>query len=163
VRLRYSWTKGLVATFHLFRETERADALGLGVLNGEFFGLDACPHLEQAELANDVLLAAIYELSTFDEMTPKKKAQGRRRIAYAALDVEELGSVYEGLLDFRPAIDTEARTFALVPGNERKESGSYYTPSTLVAELIKSALEPVLDALSGDERWLAAGPAPGEA
>ena len=70
-----------------------------------------------------------------------------RRVNYAALDVEELGSIYESLLDFHPAIDADAAgqpVFALIKGPERKTTGSYYTPPQLVAELIKSALDPVI-------------------
>ena len=47
--------RGLVATFTLFREPDRALVLGLGVLDGELFGLDACPNLEPSQLRNDTL------------------------------------------------------------------------------------------------------------
>ena len=114
------------------------------MLDGELFGLDACPNLEPAQLRNDTLLQAIFELSTFEEKAKSRKRQGRRRVSYAALDVEELGSVYEGLLELHPKADPAARTFGFVKGGERKSTGSYYTPKELVAELIKSALEPVL-------------------
>jgi type I restriction-modification system DNA methylase subunit len=60
--------------------------------------------------------------------------------------VEELGSVYESLLDYHPEvkIDGERSKFKLIAGTERKSTGSYYTPPELVRELIKSALEPVI-------------------
>ena len=69
----------------------------------------------------------------------------RQRVNYAALDVEELGSVYESLLDFRPVISKEpdGRKFDLGVGGERKTTGSYYTRPELVRELIESALIPV--------------------
>ena len=65
-----------------------------------------------------------------------------RRINYAALDVEELGSVYESLLDFQPVfVEQNGKTeFRLLTGTERKSTGSYYTPPELVNELIQSAL-----------------------
>ena len=71
----------------------------------------------------------------------------RQRVNYAALDVEELGSVYESLLDFRPVIskESDARKFELGVGSERKMTGSYYTRPELVRELIQSALVPVLE------------------
>jgi hypothetical protein len=61
--------------------------------------------------------------------------------------VEELGSVYESLLDFQPVIKThsEGLTFTLATGSERKSTGSYYTRPELVRELIESALVPVLE------------------
>ena len=64
-----------------------------------------------------------------------------------ALDVEELGSVYESLLDFHPQIQARQGIyqFQLVTGSDRKTTGSYYTPPELVGQLIKSALEPVIE------------------
>jgi len=131
---------GRKQAFLLFREEERASALGLAALNGELFGPAACTHIEDARCANVDLLIAIFNISTF-------KDQGiRRRVNYAALDVEELGSVYESLLDFHPLVELEpAPRFDLVTGSERKQTGSYYTPPSLVAELIKSALVPVIN------------------
>ena len=66
---------------------------------------------------------------------------------YAALDVEELGSVYESLLDFHPQVNLSQGKyeFLLVSGSDRKTTGAYYTPSELVAQLVKSALEPVIE------------------
>ena len=138
--------QGMRATFDLFRQEEAAAELGLGALNGELFAIPSCMHLEGAHVRNDRLLDALFRLSTFEETEGRSRRRrgGRRRVAFAAIDVEELGSVYEGLLDFHPLIDVEARRFTLVSGNERKSTGSYYTPKDLVGELIKSALEPVL-------------------
>src|SRR5216684_6983265 len=80
-------------------------------------------------------------------LTARKKQAPRRRVNFAGLDVEELGSVYESLLDYYPqvTIDGERSSFELVAGSERKSTGSYYTPPELVRELIKSALEPVIE------------------
>jgi hypothetical protein len=77
--------------------------------------------------------------------SPDKEKQLLRRVNYAALDVEELGSVYESLLDFAPKIETQSYQFKLVTGSDRKSTGSYYTPPELVAQLIKTALEPVIE------------------
>jgi hypothetical protein len=71
-------------------------------------------------------------------------------VDYRNMGPEELGSVYESLLELVPAIDLPARTFGFVgrteegstAGNARKLTGSYYTPDSLVQELIKSALDP---------------------
>jgi type I restriction-modification system DNA methylase subunit len=60
------------------------------------------------------------------------------------LDVEELGSIYEGLLDYHPQVSLDPPGFALAAGSERKSTGSYYTPLELVRELIESALVPVM-------------------
>ena len=48
------------------------------------------------------------------------------------LDVEELGSIYESLLDYHPQVLRDPWCFALTVGSQRKETGSYYTPPELV-------------------------------
>jgi hypothetical protein len=117
-----------------------ASALGLPVLNGDLFApqaLDACT------ISNRDLLEAFWFLAWYQE----SRTSPPRRVNYAALDVEELGSVYESLLEFHPAIDWDATRrpgFSFVTGSERKTTGSYYTPPQLVSELIQSALEPVI-------------------
>ncbi|MBK6662035.1 MAG: N-6 DNA methylase [Thermoflexaceae bacterium] len=86
------------------------------------------------------LKAAVRGLS----LAPTKS--GYRRINYRDLDVEELGSVYESLLDEQPSLRSGAgrALFTLASGGERKTTGSYYTPSVLVQELLRSALDPVI-------------------
>ena len=125
-----------------------APALGLPALGG-LFAPDQCPHLDATQVTNERLLAAIRALSFFpsDDVLV--------RVNYRDMGTEELGSVYESLLDLHPRIDVEARpwVFGFVSdveagstrGSARKLTGSYYTPSSLVNELIKSALEPVME------------------
>ncbi|MBC7252701.1 MAG: N-6 DNA methylase [Actinobacteria bacterium] len=129
----------LQATFDLFRRQELGALLQVPPLNGELFEET---ELDRCALYNRDLLAALRELSTYAE----DARSPRRRVNYSALNVEELGSVYESLLDYHPAfLEREGRAdFRLVPGTERKATGSYYTPPELVNELVKSALEPVL-------------------
>ena len=130
---------GLRTTFRVFREEDLAQRLELHALNGELFGEAACRDLEGACMPNEALLGAIRLLSTFLD------GDIRRRVNYAALDVEEFGSVYESLLDFHPDVQHNPWGFALVAGSERKQTGSYYTPRELVQELIESALVPVIE------------------
>ena len=92
-------------------------------------------------MRNADLLRAIRALSLYRE----KESKALRRVNYGALDVEELGSVYESLLDYRPVIGAGGGSFDLVTGTERKTTGSYYTRPELVQELIKSALVPVIE------------------
>ena len=132
--------EGLKQTFLLFRDEKHAAMLGLTALDGELFGGAACADLEQAACRNEDLLRALFHLSTFeDKPEGKAKKRGvRRRVNYAGLDVEELGSVYEGLLELPPAgRPASAGRFDLVAGSERKQTGSYYTPHALVMELIE--------------------------
>ena len=135
---------GLAETFRIFRNEESAQALGLSPLNGELFGSDACKDIEDASCTNEDFLRAMRALSTFND-------DGiRRRVNYAHLDVEEFGSVYESLLDYRPVVDlgqisSPQPSFQLASGTERKQTGSYYTPPELVRELVESALVPVME------------------
>ncbi|GAB4187085.1 MAG: N-6 DNA methylase [Roseiflexaceae bacterium] len=138
---------GLRTTFTLFEGSDEQlpRMLGLAALDGDLFAEAACADLTDAtQLRNADLLQAIRALSLYHE----SESRALRRVNYGALDVEELGSVYESLLDYRPVVrGLEAAplaAFDLVTGTERKTTGSYYTRPELVQELIKSALEPVL-------------------
>ena len=133
--------QGLRVTFLLFDENWRGQALGLSPLNGDLFGSQHLEPLQDWAIDNADLLQAIRYLSLYEQ-----KGQ-LRRINYAALDVEELGSVYESLLDFYPQVTQQdgIYQFQLVTGSDRKTTGSYYTPPELVGQLIKSALEPVIE------------------
>jgi hypothetical protein len=128
----------------LFREQTAAAELALSALNGELFALTACIDLEAAAIRNDDLLDAMRQLSTFEERSGRKKTGVRRRVNYSGLGVEELGSIYESLLDYHPQVIRDPSGFALAAGSERKSTGSYYTPPELVRELIESALVPVM-------------------
>jgi len=146
----------LRALWHLLRDSSPkvggkplASLLDLPVLDGELFqGLE----LENWHLANSDLLEAFWYLSYY-----RAERGILRRVNYAYLDVEELGSVYESLLDYQPIIVEENGfpTFKFAEGTERKSTGSYYTPRELVAELVKSALEPVLEERLAEAKRLA--------
>jgi hypothetical protein len=98
--------------------------------------------LDGARLPNEALLGAVHALSVV-----KSHGGGLRRVDFGNLGAEELGSVYESLLERIPHYDPERLSYTLdvLPGNERKESGSYYTPTSLVECLLDSALDPLLD------------------
>lgn len=122
-------------------------ALGLPALGG-LFTAEQCRHLDGAQLENRYLLQAVFGLCFFRE------GAALTRVNYRDMGSEELGSVYESLLELVPFISgsTGNRKFGFIgdeeeastKGNARKLSGSYYTPESLVQELIKSALEPVI-------------------
>ena len=137
--------QSLVQTFRLFRDPTAAATMDLFPVNGELFKELTCRDLETASCTNEAFLDAMRHLSTF------RDGDVTRRVNYAHLDVEEFGSVYESLLDYRPVVLSEdAATgrrpgFQLAAGTERKQTGSYYTPPELVRELVDSALVPVMD------------------
>jgi hypothetical protein len=121
--------------------------LGQPALGG-LFAKEQCIHLEQSKLANRYLFKALYKLSFF------VSGKVLVRINYRNMDTEELGSVYESLLELTPKLSVETPwgfSFegddeeGIISGHQRKLTGSYYTPDSLVQELIKSALEPVIE------------------
>lgn len=136
------WT-GLQSTFRLFHSEQYGQVLDVPPLNGDLFDLNRTADLNFAVITNRAFLDALWCLSTYHE----QPSSPPRHINYAALDVEELGSVYESLLDLQPIFGSENGkvSFRLVAGTERKTTGSYYTPPELVDELVKSALVPVLE------------------
>jgi hypothetical protein len=102
----------------------------------------AIPDLDTAALANEDLYTALAALCLVQD------GPVRRPVDWAGVQSDELGSVYEALMEKVPRINVPAGTFQLAdaPGNERKTTGSYYTPSSLVDCLLDSALDPVLEA-----------------
>lgn len=118
-------------------------ALGLPALGSFLWSDEAIPDLAGAELANENLLAAVRRLSRLED----RKQKQSWRVSWRNVGAEELGSVYESLLERHPEVDAKAGRFTLktAAGNDRKTTGSYYTPSSLVDCLLDSALDPVLD------------------
>jgi hypothetical protein len=121
--------------------------LGLPALAG-LFAHTECPTLDAARLENRALLLAMFRLSWLREAESGSLA----RVNWRDMGPEELGSVYESLLELVPQVSLtglggRAFTFATgdeTKGNARKTSGSYYTPDSLVQVLLDSALEPVV-------------------
>ncbi len=130
--------RGLRLLFHLLRGGYAP--LGLPGLGGFLFSARATPHLDGADIANRGLLDAIRSLALVIE------GRVRRPVDYRNLDTEELGSVYESLLELHPQLNVDAAAFALevVAGSERKTTGTHYTPTPLVNSLLDTALEPVV-------------------
>ncbi|MEU1372424.1 DNA methyltransferase [Streptomyces triculaminicus] len=117
--------------------------LGLPGLGGLFDRVEADAPLEGLSLANEHLLAAVRHLSVVRDTEAKRW----RTVDYRTLDAEELGAIYESLLGLVPKHSAMDCTFELVirAGNERKKTGSYYTPSSLVDVLLDSTLDPLLN------------------
>jgi hypothetical protein len=101
---------------------------------------------EGVELANGDFLESLRHLAF------TRQGKMLRPVDYKNLGAEELGGVYESLLALTPQISGDGNrfTFAEFAGNERKTSGSYYSPDSLVQCLLDSALDPVVEeALKG--------------
>ncbi|QDU94946.1 Eco57I restriction-modification methylase domain-containing protein [Lignipirellula cremea] len=123
-----------VSLLRLFRKLQRGDSsLALPAMGSFLFADEATPDLNHAILSDKELLAAFRCL---DES-----------LDFGHLTSEDLGGVYEGLLELHPEIDGRAGQFTLgtAAGHERKTSGSYYTPHALIECLLDSALDPVAE------------------
>ena len=126
-------------------------ALALPALGG-LYDTHQCQLLDACRLPNRAFLAALRSLCWTN--TEGKRTQ----VDYAHLGAEELGSVYESLLELTPCISTEQQSFYFVggssdpektskkrKGNARKLTGSYYTPTCLVEQVLKTSLDPLLE------------------
>ncbi|WP_109471965.1 Eco57I restriction-modification methylase domain-containing protein [Ornithinimicrobium cavernae] len=117
-------------------------ALGLPGIGGLYDQHEADALLMDAGLPNDALLTAVQSLSVV-----QPKGQPKQSVDYRNLGAEELGSIYESLLELVPRYNTIEQTLALeaLAGNDRKTTGSYYTPSSLIDLVLDEALDPLLD------------------
>ena len=137
--------------------------------NGGLFNPQQHPFLEDYGIGDDAL-AQVVELLT--------RTEKGERIAYRDLDVRHLGNIYEGLLEYQPQIATEdlvivskrgGETVApksspdqeiaypegavcfLTDNDERKVTGSYYTPDYIVRYIVENTLGPLCESKTVDE------------
>jgi hypothetical protein len=129
----------LKQTFRLFESGKFGAALDIKPLGGELFGPNGMGYLSQSELSNKDFIDAFKGLSVFIN----KNTGQAMRVNYGALNVEEFGSVYEGLLEYDPVVENDRFQFRL--GDGRSSSGSHYTPEELVQPLIKHSLDYIIE------------------
>lgn len=127
----------LQATFQLFAAAGPGQKLSLAPLAGDLFHPAAIGPFHDCTLGNDVLLGCLRALGLYHHPDTRQMI----RVNYAALNVEELGSVYEGLLKLVPTFDTAGRqpAFLLRPGAD--DTQSHYTADDLVQPLLKHSLD----------------------
>ena len=134
----------LLSTFRLFEHPDTAAKLSMTALVGQLFHPESLGSLPGCRLSNAALFSALDRLCNFNH----PKSGQRMPVNFGALATEEFGSVYESLLELHPIVEAQPTPlfrFKQAAGNERKTTGSYYTPSSLVDCLLDSALDPVLD------------------
>ncbi len=132
---------GLWASFQAISRLAHAGCsagdLVVTAFNGRLFSPRHAPLAEQRGIPNDTVRDVLLSLGTV------VTRQGRRRISYHDLGVEQLGSVYERVLDYEPthrAALTLSRTSL-----QRKVSGSFYTPQALTEYLVRRTLHPLVE------------------
>ena len=134
---------GLMETFRLFEDENFGSRLGIKPLGGMLFDCETLHWLKRCEISNEAMFDAFRALNVFVD----EKGQ-IVKINYSSLDVEEFGSVYEGILEKHPVITPGTNdipwTFDYIGGLDRQSTSSYYTRPDLVQSLIRSTLEPVI-------------------
>jgi hypothetical protein len=124
----------------------RAGDLRVTAFNGRLFAPARTPLADRRDLDERAARQAVMALST----RPAADKAGREPIAYRDLGVEQLGAVYETLLDYEPAVD--AGTVTLRRGSGvRKATGTFYTPQPIAEYLVRRTLAPLVRGRSAAE------------
>ncbi len=111
----------------------------------------AARFLEQTALPDRYLALGLDRLAR--DVDPKRGDLGF--IDYKSLGVRQLGSIYEGLLEFNIQIAageglpnsgrSTSEVYLMSDKGERKATGSYYTPDYIVKYIVRHTVGPVLD------------------
>ncbi|UAM98011.1 N-6 DNA methylase [Polaribacter litorisediminis] len=138
---KYDLWESLKTTFLIFEHEEYGAKLGIKPLGSGLFASNAIGILKEQFLSNGNLIEVLKRLTTF-----VNEQKVLVRVNYSDLDVEEFGSIYEGLLDYKPVVQNIGSQFqfSFIPGDDRSSSGSHYTPEELVKPLIKHSLEYII-------------------
>ena len=124
----------------LCRQLDKGDAsIGLPPYNGGLFAQQAAPMLEQVRLSDAVLAPIIHDLSHTEGES------GPRYVNYRDMTVQQLGSIYERLLEREPARTADGQIVVRPNSYARKDSGSFYTPQPLVDLIVERTLTPLLE------------------
>ena len=124
----------------LFKLIDKGDeSIGLPPYNGGLFAAEAAPLLEKVRLADAEIAPIIHDLSH------AKDPQGVRRfVNYRDMSVQQLGSIYERLLEREPMRDNGKISIRPNP-YARKDSGSFYTSQELVDLIVERTLKPLAE------------------
>ena len=136
--------KGFQAISRLAHAGCKAGDLDVTAFNGRLFSPRHSPLVEQRRVSDEVMRDVLLALA--NEQSP----HGLRRISYHDLGVEQLGSVYERILEHEPS----SRGAAIVltrTSSERKTSGSFYTPQALTGFLVRKTLAPLVEGRTASE------------
>ena len=129
---------------NLFRLIDRGDAsIGLPPYNGGLFSSEAAPLLDSVRLPDDIIAQVVYELS--HTKTEEMGEIVRRFVNYRDMSVQQLGSIYERLLERQPARNDHGEITIQPNPYARKDSGSFYTPQELVDLIVERTLKPLAE------------------
>jgi type I restriction-modification system DNA methylase subunit len=140
--------------------------------NGRLFSDKEHPFLADKIVGDEQLIPALDKLARVDDDDSRKRPDDNNKrvfVDYRDLEVRHLGSIYEKLLEYELDIATEPLTvrggqyatakanekvekqpgevYLRTGSNERKVTGSYYTPDYIVRFIVEKTLEPLLSAI----------------
>lgn len=118
-------------------------SIGLPPYNGGLFDRNRTPLLGSIRLSDEIMAKII------DALSFEQTSEGRRYISYRDLGVQQLGSIYERLLEHEIVCEDDETT-ARPNIFARKQSGSYYTPDELVGLIIDETIEPLVQSCMND-------------
>lgn len=129
----------LLNCFRLFETNGPGSKLGIAPLAGDLFNAEAIGPIRDCMLDNKTILGCLRSLNIYYNPETRQTI----RVNYSALNVEEFGSVYEGLLEYRPVFYQQSSqwVFSFQLGDDRSNTASHYTPDDLVQPLIKHSLD----------------------
>ena len=124
----------------LFRQIDEGDeSIGLPPYNGGLFASEAAPLLSTARLTDKIVGDIIYDLS-------HTETEGTRHfVNYRDMSVQQLGSIYERLLEREPVRDDNGGIVVRPNSYARKDSGSFFTPQELVDLIVDRTLKPLAE------------------
>lgn len=114
-----------------------AGTLRVPAYNGRLFSPAGAPLADTVRLDDAAVRDALLALTT------RPTRSGRERIAYGDLGVEQLGGVYERVLDYD--LSRDAGRVTLVRGGRRKATGTFYTPRSLTEYVVRRTLAPLVE------------------
>ena len=126
---------------NLFKIIDSGDpSIGLPAYNGGLFASEAAPMLDRVRLSDAEIAQIIYDLSH-----AKDPQNQRRFVNYRDMSVQQLGSIYERLLEREPVRDEAGKIIVRPNPYARKDSGSFYTPQELVDLIVDRTLKPLVE------------------
>jgi len=179
--VRSTYWEGLKDLFRLINDGSEAfgypkEEFYIPAYNGGLFDPLKNPFLTQKKIGNSYLAEAI-------DLLARSPGEGKMVfVDYSSLDIRHLGSIYEGILEYKlhlaevrmvavkekgkevwlPASEASKKfTDSVKPGclylvtdkGERKATGSFYTPEYIVKHLVKNTLAPLIDPMMEEAIW----------
>jgi hypothetical protein len=138
----------------LFQVVSKGDAeYAVAAYNGGLFDSQIHTELDSLRVQDDCLRKVFRLLIYLGSDTSEVNEERLQPIPYRDLDVRDLGDIYESLLEQRLVLNTVGPAPCLELHNqkgERKASGSYFTPDSIVDHLVRKTVVPLLDVAGED-------------